>query len=167
MHRLEPDNHHPPDSHRSALSRARPRPQLIYNFPEQLFGEAGVMSIEHADFDGIERLAAVTGGEIASTFDHPELVRLGEAKLIEEIMVGEDRMLRFSGVKAGEACTIVLRGSSGHLLDEAERSLHDALAVLTETCKETRISFGGGCSEVRGKGGGMRGGNGDEEDRKK
>ena len=58
-------------------------------------------------------------------------------------------MLRFSGVKAGEACTIVLRGSSGHLLDEAERSLHDALAVLTETMKETRISFGGGCSEVR------------------
>jgi T-complex protein 1 subunit beta len=44
------------------------------------------MSIEHADFDGIERLAAVTGGEIASTFDHPELVRLGEARIIEEIM---------------------------------------------------------------------------------
>jgi len=36
--------------------------QLIYNFPEQLFGEAKVMAIEHADFDGIERLAAVTGG---------------------------------------------------------------------------------------------------------
>jgi len=35
--------------------------QLIYNFPEQIFTEAGVISIEHADFDGIERLAAVTG----------------------------------------------------------------------------------------------------------
>jgi T-complex protein 1 subunit beta len=43
--------------------------QLIYNFPEQIFTDAGVISIEHADFDGIERLAAVTGGEIASTFD--------------------------------------------------------------------------------------------------
>ena len=170
--------------------------QLIYNFPEQLFAEAGVMAIEHADFDGIERLAAVTGarrcvaiwfkrgnaslvlaliycptmlhvrtlplnhvtspfhpmsvagGEIVSTFDHPELVRLGEARLIEEIMIGEDRMIRFSGVKAGEACTIVLRGSSSHLLEEAERSLHDALCVLTETVKESRVVFGGGCSEV-------------------
>lgn len=121
--------------------------QLIYNFPEQLFAEAGIMSIEHADFDGIERLAAVTGGEIVSTFDHPELVTLGECALIEEILIGEDRMLRFSGVKAGEACTIVLRGSSSHLLDEAERSLHDALAVLSETVKESRIVFGGGCSE--------------------
>lgn len=79
--------------------------QLIYNYPEQLFAEAGVMAIEHADFDGIERLAAVTGGEIASTFDHPELVTLGEVDLIEEIMIGEDRMIRFAGVKAGEACT--------------------------------------------------------------
>jgi T-complex protein 1 subunit beta len=35
--------------------------QLIYNFPEQIFAEAGVMAIEHADFEGVERLAAVTG----------------------------------------------------------------------------------------------------------
>ena len=35
--------------------------QLIYNYPEQLFADAGVMAIEHADFDGIERLALVTG----------------------------------------------------------------------------------------------------------
>jgi T-complex protein 1 subunit beta len=122
--------------------------QLIYNYPEQLFADSGVMAIEHADFDGVERLAAVTGGEIVSTFDHPELVRLGECKLIEEVMIGEERMIRFSGVKVGEACTIVLRGSSSHLLEEAERSLHDALAVLSETVKESRVSFGGGCSEM-------------------
>jgi T-complex protein 1 subunit beta len=122
--------------------------QLIYNYPEQLFADAGVLAIEHADFDGVERLAAVTGGEIVSTFDHPELVRVGECRVIEEIMIGEERMIRFSGVKAGEACTIVLRGSSSHLLDEAERSLHDALAVLAETVKESRVSFGGGCSEM-------------------
>jgi T-complex protein 1 subunit beta len=122
--------------------------QLIYNYPEQLFADAGVLAIEHADFDGVERLAAVTGGEIVSTFDHPELVRLGECELIEEVMIDEERMIRFSGVKAGEACTIVLRGSSSHLLDEAERSLHDALAVLAETVKESRVSFGGGCSEA-------------------
>jgi T-complex protein 1 subunit beta len=48
--------------------------QLIYNYPEQLFADAGVMAIEHADFDGIERLALVTGGEIVSTFGNPEKV---------------------------------------------------------------------------------------------
>uniref|UniRef100_A0A2K5R839 T-complex protein 1 subunit beta n=1 Tax=Cebus imitator TaxID=2715852 RepID=A0A2K5R839_CEBIM len=72
--------------------------QLIYNYPEQLFGAAGVMAIEHADFAGVERLALVTGGEIASTFDHPELVKLGSCKLIEEVMIGEDKLIHFSGV---------------------------------------------------------------------
>jgi T-complex protein 1 subunit beta len=122
--------------------------QLIYNFPEQIFTDAGLVSIEHADFDGIERLAAVTGGEIASTFDRPDLVTLGECDLIDEIMIGEDRLIRFSGCKSGTACSIILRGASSHLLDEAERSLHDALCVLTETVKETRVICGGGCMEM-------------------
>uniref|UniRef100_A0A4W3JVU1 CCT-beta n=1 Tax=Callorhinchus milii TaxID=7868 RepID=A0A4W3JVU1_CALMI len=122
--------------------------QLIYNYPEQLFGAAGVMAIEHADFAGIERLSLVTGGEIASTFDHPELVKLGECKVIEEVMIGEDKLIHFSGVALGEACTIVLRGATQQILDEAERSLHDALCVLAQTVKETRTVFGGGCSEM-------------------
>merc|ERR1719330_1812542 len=122
--------------------------QLIYNFPEQIFTEAGVVTIEHADFDGIERLAAVTGGELTSTFDHPELVTLGECDVIEEVMIGEDKVLRFGGCKSGEACTIVLRGASSHVLDEAERSLHDALCILQATVKDPRSICGGGCTET-------------------
>jgi T-complex protein 1 subunit beta len=122
--------------------------QLIYNWPEQLFADAGIMSIEHADFDGIERLALVTGGEITSTFDHPEQVKLGHCDLIEEIIIGEDTLIKFSGVAAGEACTVVLRGATEQLLDEAERSLHDALAVLSQTVQEPRTTLGGGCAEM-------------------
>eukprot|EP00958_Prasinococcus_capsulatus_P013165 scaffold1328_cov394-Prasinococcus_capsulatus_cf.AAC.51 len=50
-------------------------------------------------------------------------------------MIGEDKLVHFSGVEMGEACTIVLRGASNHLLDEAERSLHDALCVLQQTVR--------------------------------
>ncbi|KAI8831640.1 chaperonin Cpn60/TCP-1 family [Chytriomyces cf. hyalinus JEL632] len=121
--------------------------QLIYNWPEQLFADSNITAIEHADFVGIERLALVLGGEIASTFDHPELVKLGSCKLIEEIIIGEDRLIKFSGVAAGEACTVVLRGATHQLLDEAERSLHDALCVLSQTVAEPRTVLGGGCSE--------------------
>lgn len=45
--------------------------QLIYDYPEQLLIEKGVCVIEHADFEGIERLVKVLGGEIVSTFDDP------------------------------------------------------------------------------------------------
>lgn len=106
------------------------------------------MAIEHADFDGIERLALVTGGEIVSTFDNPDLVKLGECDVIEQVMIGEDTILRFSGVKLGEACTIVIRGATQQIIDEAERSIHDALCVLAATVKESRIVYGGGCSEA-------------------
>ncbi|GAA5944487.1 chaperonin-containing T-complex subunit CCT2 [Sporobolomyces koalae] len=122
--------------------------QLIYNYPESLFAEAGIMSIEHADFEGVERLALVTGGEIASTFEDPKAVKLGSCQQIEEIMIGEDKLIKFSGVAAGEACTVVLRGATGQMIEEADRSLHDALSVLSQTVKETRVTLGGGCAEM-------------------
>ena len=50
------------------------------------------MAIEHADFEGVERLALVLGAEIVSTFGKPDLVKLGHCKLIEEVMIGEDQV---------------------------------------------------------------------------
>ncbi|KAL9655632.1 hypothetical protein ABK040_002295 [Willaertia magna] len=122
--------------------------QLIYDYPQEFFADHGVMAIEHADFEGVERLALCLGSEIVSTFDHPELVKLGHCDRVEEIIIGEDKLLRFTGCARNEACTIVLRGASTHLLDEAERSLHDALCVLQQTVKNSRTVLGGGCSEM-------------------
>ncbi|KAF5390337.1 hypothetical protein D9757_002968 [Collybiopsis confluens] len=148
--------------------------QLIYNYPESLLAEKGIMVIEHADFEGVERLALVTGGEIASTFDFTggeegekkksKSIKLGECELIEEIIIGEDKLIKFSGLRAPEACTVVLRGSTSQMVDEAERSLHDALSVLSQVAAEwsssrtssnttenrsnTATVLGGGCSEM-------------------
>jgi len=122
--------------------------QLIYNYPEQLFADHGIMAIEHADFDGIERLALVTGGDIVSTFDEPEATKLGHCDLIEEIMIGEDKLLKFSGVPRGEACSVVIRGATKQIVDEAERSFHDALCVLSTFSKDSKVLPGGGCPEM-------------------
>lgn len=59
----------------------------------------------------IDYLCVWSGGEITSTFDHPELVKLGHCKLIEEVMIGEDMLIHFSGVAMGTApssCSILL-----------------------------------------------------------
>ncbi|KAL6944401.1 T-complex protein 1 subunit beta [Hanseniaspora osmophila] len=122
--------------------------QLIYDYPEQLFTDLKINTIEHADFEGIERLALVLGGEVVSTFDNPELCKKGYCDKIEEIMIGEKQLLRFSGCHQNEACTIVLRGATEQVLDEAERSLHDALAVLSQTVNDSKTVYGGGCSEM-------------------
>jgi len=123
--------------------------QLIYNYPEQMLADAGVMVIEHADFDGVERLSAVLGSDILSTFDSPEQAKLGSCDLIEEMMIGEDKVIKFSGCNRNEACSIVLRGSGSHILDEAERSLHDAICVLVAAVKNHKIIYGGGNAEMR------------------
>jgi len=123
--------------------------QLIYNYPEQLLAEKGVMVIEHGDFDGVERLSAVTGADLISTFDNPEASKLGYCDLVEELIIGEDKVIKFSGCAKGEACSIVLRGASSHLLDEAERSLHDALCVIVETVNSHNVVYGGGHCEMR------------------
>ena len=123
--------------------------QLIYNYPEQLMADKNIMVIEHADFDGVERLAAVTGGEIYSTFDSPQDAVLGTCEKVEEIMIGEDKVIKFSGCANKKACTIILRGASAHLLEEAERSLHDALCVITETVKSHNLVYGGGFTEMK------------------
>jgi len=122
--------------------------QLIYNYPEEIFANNGIMAIEHADFEGIERLAKALGADVLSTFDETDRVRYGHAGRIEEVMIGESNVIKFSGLPAGEACTVVLRGASGHILDEAERSLHDALCVVAQTVGETRTVLGAGCSEM-------------------
>merc|ERR1711937_621511 len=51
--------------------------QLIYDYPEHIFTHEGIISIEHADFDGIERLARALGCDIVSTFENPDKVNLG------------------------------------------------------------------------------------------
>jgi len=122
--------------------------QLIYNLPEQKFADAGVVSIEHADFDGTERLALVLSADIVSTFDTPDKVTLGKCDLIEEVMIGEDKLVRFSGCPNSQASSIVLRGANTHVVDEAHRSLHDALCVLSQTVNNTAVLPGGGATEM-------------------
>jgi len=123
--------------------------QLIYNYPEHIFKDHNVIAIEHADFDGTERLAAVLGSDIASTFDNPANTKVGFCEEIREIMIGEDKLIQFKGCRQQEACSIVLRGASAHVLDEADRSLHDALAVIYQAVmNEKRIVYGGGAAEM-------------------
>lgn len=63
-------------------------------------------------------------------------------------MIGDEKILKFSGVPLGEACSVVIRGATQQILDEADRSLHDALCVLTQTVKDKRIIYGGGSGEM-------------------
>jgi T-complex protein 1 subunit beta len=55
------------------------------------------MVIEHADFEGVERLSAVLGADLLSTFDDPSKAKLGSCASVEELMIGEDKVISFKG----------------------------------------------------------------------
>ena len=108
----------------------------------------GILTAKNLSSGDMEKLAKATGAKIlASTKDmSPEA--LGEAKLVEEVKIGDDKLVYVRECKDPRAVTIVLRGGSEHVVDEAERSLHDGLCVVRNVVEDGKIVAGGGASEA-------------------
>lgn len=121
--------------------------QIIYDYPLQLLRNKGISVIEHADFDGVDRLNKVLGGNLLSSFDNINEEDFGTCQKVNTILVKNHKMIKFSGIKKG-ASTIIICGSSKEILDEAERSVHDALCVLKRIKESPNCLYGGGCTEV-------------------
>ncbi|CAF4709379.1 unnamed protein product, partial [Rotaria sp. Silwood2] len=112
--------------------------ELINDYSKKLFTENNIMTIEYTDSKCVERLAQIL-----------DKVRLGKCNLIEEVIIGEDKFMKFSGLAQGEVYTIVLRGATQEILDKVERSIHNTLHVLFQTVQEPCIYYGGvGTSEM-------------------
>ncbi|AAK39757.1 t-complex protein 1 beta SU (nucleomorph) [Guillardia theta] len=123
--------------------------QLIYDKQERFFTDHGIISIENADFEGIEKLSLAVNSEIASSFDDIKKIKIGKADLVEEISIGSKNFVRFSGFENNGIGTIVIRGSTDEILDEAERALNDTLCVLINSLKNSRFVWGAGCCELK------------------
>lgn len=121
--------------------------QIIYDYPNQLLENKGIKIIEHADFEGVERLNKVLGGNLVSTFEEIKEVDLGTCSKVSSIEIKGHKMIKFEGIKKG-ASTIIICGSSKEMLDEAERSVHDALCVLKRVKQSPFCLYGGGCTET-------------------
>lgn len=98
----------------------------------------------------IELIAMATGGRIIPRFQEITQEKLGKAGLIEELHFGttNERMLAIRDCANCKAVTILIRGGSTMIVDEAKRSLHDALCVVRNLIKNNRVVFGGGSVEI-------------------
>lgn len=121
--------------------------QIIYDYPMQLLRNKGLAVIEHADFSGVEKLNKVLGGNLVSTFDEMKEEDFGTCKMVSVVTVKGKQLVKFDGIKKG-AATILLFGSSKVMLDEAERSIHDALCVLKRIKESPYCLYGGGATEM-------------------
>ncbi|XP_043234230.1 T-complex protein 1 subunit epsilon-like [Amphibalanus amphitrite] len=98
----------------------------------------------------IELIAIATGGRIVPRFQELSADKLGRAGLVRELSFGttRDHMLVIEECSNSRAVTIFIRGGNKMVIEEAKRSLHDALCVVRNLVRDDRIVYGGGAAEI-------------------
>lgn len=98
----------------------------------------------------IELIAIATGGRIVPRFEELTAEKLGKAGIVRELSFGttKERMLVIEECQNSRAVTIFIRGGNKMIVEEAKRSIHDALCVIRNIVKDERIVYGGGAPEI-------------------
>jgi thermosome len=120
----------------------------IDDMAQHFMARKGLVAVRRNKKSDMEKLAKATGGKIVTNLDGMTSADLGYAALVEERKIGDDKMTFIEGCKHPKAVTILIRGGTQRIVDEAERSLHDALCVVKDVIEEPKIVAGGGAPEL-------------------
>ncbi|MEM1716750.1 MAG: thermosome subunit beta [Candidatus Bathyarchaeia archaeon] len=120
----------------------------IDDMAQHFLARKGILAVRRAKKSDMEKLAKATGGRIVTNLDDLKPEDLGYAELVEERKIGEDKMVFIEGCKNPRSVAILIRGGSERIVDEAERSIHDALCVVRDVVQEPKILAGGGAPEI-------------------
>ncbi|MFZ8790753.1 MAG: thermosome subunit beta [Thermosphaera aggregans] len=115
---------------------------------QHFLAKKGILAVRRVKRSDLEKLERATGGRIVSNIDDLKPEDLGYAKLVEERKIGEDKMVFVEGCKNPRAVSVVIRGGLERLVDEAERSMRDALSAVADAIKDGRVVPGGGAIEI-------------------
>eukprot|EP00030_Apusomonadida_sp_AF-17_P006112 a677667_92.p1 GENE.a677667_92~~a677667_92.p1 ORF type:complete len:547 (-),score=308.76 a677667_92:27-1628(-) len=111
--------------------------------------KTGILVITDVERDDVEFISRTLGLLPISHVDHMSAEKLGSAGHVESIGDGDERYIKITGVpNPGRTVTILCRGSNQLMLDEADRSIHDALCVIRSLVKEKFLVTGGGAPEM-------------------
>ncbi|MCW4027290.1 MAG: thermosome subunit beta, partial [Candidatus Bathyarchaeota archaeon] len=120
----------------------------IDDMVQHFLARKGVAAIRRAKKSDMEKLAKATGGRVTTNLDDFTEDNLGYAKLVEERKIGDDKMTFIEGCKNPKSVAILIRGGTERIVDEAERSIHDALSVIRDVVQEPKALAGGGAPEL-------------------
>ncbi|CAM9370838.1 unnamed protein product [Ectocarpus fasciculatus] len=98
----------------------------------------------------LELIAIATGGRIVPRFEELTPEKLGKAGSVREVSFGttKERMLVIEECASSSAVTVLIRGGNKMIVEEAKRSLHDAMCVVRNLIKDNRVVYGGGSCEI-------------------
>ncbi len=120
----------------------------IDDLAQHFLARKNILAVRRVKKSDMEKLSKATGGKTATKIDELTKADLGYAELVEERKIGDDKMTFIEGCKDPRSVTILIRGGTERIIDEAERSIHDALCVSRDVVEEPKILAGGGAPEL-------------------
>ena len=125
----------------------------IDDVAQHYLAKSNILAVRRVKESDMTKLARATGARIVNNLEDLSSKDLGSADLVEERKVETDKWVFIEGCKHPKAVTILIRGGSQRVVDEADRSIHDALMVTKDVMEKPFIVAGGGSPEsfVAGK----------------
>jgi thermosome len=115
---------------------------------QHYMGKEGILAVRRIKESDMSKLAKSTGGRIVGSVNDLNNTDLGSAQNVEEKRIEEDNWVFIEGCKNPKAISILIRGGSQRVIDEADRSMHDALMVVKDVIEKPEIVYGGGSPEA-------------------
>ncbi|MEM2739333.1 MAG: thermosome subunit beta [Candidatus Bathyarchaeia archaeon] len=120
----------------------------IDDMAQYFLAKRGIQAVRRVKESDMQKLSRATGARIVTNVDDLREEDLGSAELVEERKVGEDRWVFVEGCLNPRAVSILIRGGADKVVEEAERSIHDALCVVKDMIEYPHLVFGGGAPEA-------------------
>ncbi|MER5174206.1 MAG: thermosome subunit beta [Candidatus Nitrosocosmicus sp.] len=120
----------------------------IDDIAQHYLAKSSVLVVRRVKESDMTKLSRATGARVINNLDDMTSKDLGNADLVEERKVETDKWVFIEGCKNPKAVTILIRGGSQRVVDEADRSVHDALMVTKDVLEKPLIVAGGGSPEA-------------------
>ena len=120
----------------------------IDDMVQHFLAKEGIIAARRIKESDMEKLARATGGRIVSDLDDLTAKDLGQAGLVEERKIGDDKMIFVEKCKDPHSVAILIRAGLERMVDEAERAMTDSLSVVSDVIENSKIVAGGGAVEV-------------------
>jgi len=120
----------------------------IDDIVQHYLSKQGILAVRRVKESDMTKLSKATGGRITSNLDDISEKDLGSAEIVQQKKVESDKWVFIEGCSNPHSVTVLIRGGSQRVVDEADRSIHDALMVVKDVIEKPLIVAGGGSPEA-------------------
>jgi thermosome len=120
----------------------------IDDIAQHYFAKEKILAARRVKKSDMEKLSRATGGKIIINLDDLSKDDLGNAGMVEEKKIADEKMIFVEECKNPKAVGILIRGGTEHVVDEVERGAHDGICVVAAAVEDGKVVAGGGAPEI-------------------